>query len=130
MPSHYTWDPSQRILRASFFGVVNNEDLRKLALDVARDPVIVPPIYELIDLRSVEEVSADSEGMRFVANVELTYREKFQGQRISIIAPTNLLYGMARMYEMISSASDTPSEISVFKTAEEAEAWLVGTNEE
>ena len=44
--------------------------------------------------------------------------------KLAVIAPRDLLFGMARMYEMLRD--DSPVEVRVFRERDEAESWLAG----
>ncbi len=47
---------------------------------------------------------------------------KLEGCRLAIVASEDLVYGMARMYEMQVGA--LPPSVGVFRDMAEAEAWL------
>jgi hypothetical protein len=124
MPADYEYNAETRRLRTKLWGSVSDADLVLLAKSVAEDERIVCDTKELVDLSGVERVNVSQDGLRSVTEVELANPEKFQGFRSAIVAPTDLLYGMARMFENLSKSLGAPSRNKAFRDEEAARAWL------
>lgn len=86
-----------------------------------KGPVTKKVLFDLTDsildnLRSEE-----------VLNISRTPRhipEQRVGGKTAIVAPSDLAFGLARMYEFSSDPADIPFVIKVFRTMEEAKKWL------
>jgi len=48
-----------------------------------------------------------------------------QGGKTAVVAPKDLVYGLARMFQIMSDTDDFPFETRVFRSYEEAEQWLL-----
>lgn len=130
MPIEYTYDEKRNFLHTSFFGTITDEDLRKHAEAVAADPRIRLGLRELVDLTGIEAISASSASLELIIKIDMAHIDKFAGQRTAIIAPTDLLFGYARMYQTMVDLQNSPMKIRVFRTSEEAKKWLESDQEE
>ena len=72
----------------------------------------------LVDLTNVTSSDITPESLRAFAN------EPINRGRMAIIAPKAAQFGMARMYESLSTLKAKPTIIGVFWTREEAMNWL------
>ena len=70
---------------------------------------------------SVLDVSTDSVH-EAVGRVREHVDSKLEEGKLAIIAPRDLLFGMARMYEILRDGS--PVEVRVFRDRDEARSWL------
>ena len=118
MPYSLTVEPAW--VRAVFFGELTAADLRALAAEVRTIERARPvPHNRLNDLSEV-------------SGIQLTYADMFdyiahrRGQwrtlplRSALVASSPLSVGFARMFQTLSEQS----EVQIFATLEEAEAWL------
>ena len=76
----------------------------------------------LWDLRGVEAGSASSVDMREIATHQLQDRPSLPAAKAAAVAPSDLGFGMARMMEAF--VTETPVDFQVFRTLDEATAWL------
>ena len=63
-----------------------------------------------------------SEAVRQLSQMVQESDAAFAGARWAIIASTDVVFGMARMYELLRG--DASYEIRVFRSAEEAQRWV------
>ena len=77
-----------------------------------------PSFSQLIDLRAVTKFQVTTEEIRSLTNVTVFD----QGVRRAIVAPSDLSFGLARMYQ--SFAIDLGHEIEVFRDFYAACEWL------
>lgn len=120
----YTYDHKENLIYTKFSGVITDEDLRQQAKAVAADPRIKPGVRELVDLRSVDSVEASTETLGFIILTDKAHRDKFEGMRIAIVATRDLLFGLSKIFEVLSDIENAPSEVNVFRTMAEAKEWL------
>lgn len=130
LPGAYDFDQEGGVVFTRFWGVVEDGDLTAVRRAIARDPDIRPPIYELVDLRGVENLAVTSRGIQAVVDIDMALREK-ASLRIAtaLVAEEEVAFGMARMFELLSSSRNSPRYVEVFRNAEEALNWLLSRQE-
>jgi hypothetical protein len=80
-------------------------------------------IDDLVDLREVSPLRVTADGLReLIAVLRRAYRHK-EHRKVAIVAPSELAFGMARMYQLLRGV-EPPEEIRVFHQYPEAIAWL------
>ena len=124
MSVEYTYDEKNRVMYTRFFGEVTAKDLRDQGEAVASDPRIGPGTRELVDLSNIENITGEASGLEQNIRIDMQHSDKLAGLRTAIIAPTDLLFGFARMYQSLAEVKDAPSTVEVFRTEEEARKWL------
>jgi hypothetical protein len=124
MPVRYSCHSGSHFLHTVFSGVVTDEDLKQQADAVASDPEIQPPIRELVDLAGVTEDKISPESLRYIAAVDARNPGRFKGQKTAVVAPTDLLFGRACIFLSFSDSAKTPAVVRVFRSENEARAWL------
>ncbi len=118
MPIHYRVDESQGIVFANAEGTLTDEDLLGLSSKLRCDPDFRPELSQLIDATKVEKFRVTSDCIR-----KLAMRNEFgHGSRRACVVSASIGYGLARMYQILTS--HTPDEFAVFKDKDEAFAWL------
>lgn len=118
MPTEFRVDRSLRLVRSSASGkLTENESLQHYAR-LRADPSFQPTFRQLCDLRAVTDIEASVPFLQELARTS-TFAP---GAKRAFVAPTDLYYGLARMLQMFGELEG--SEIGVFRTMEEAEAWL------
>ena len=123
MPSRYSIHGDQGLVVTHFEGVVDNGAFVPLYRALFGDPGYRLGMNELADLREVSRLDLTSAGLEEVRLLtERTYAGSDVLFRSAIVAPTDLSYGIARMYEMFSS--DGPEKATVVRTLEEGLAVL------
>ena len=94
-------------------------DVVNIREQLGTDPQFSPSLRQLLDLSEVTSLRVDS-----VAVGNLVRGDLFDaGARRAIVAPAIAVYGMMRMYEL--SSEESMPNLSVFRTAQEADAWLI-----
>ena len=89
---------------------------------IARHPDFRPGLSQLIDLADVSEFLSTPDGIREVVAWEHAHREMLGQRRCAMVAPDDYMFGMVRMYEMLTE--DKAVEVQVFRKREEAVSWL------
>ena len=83
-----------------------------------------PDFDFFIDLANLTDVEGGYDTMRFyVSNLEPYYAARVNTSKTAILAPNDLQYGTARMYQMICDGV-APIEIGVFRTRAEVACFL------
>lgn len=116
-------DPVKRCRTARFAGAITDRELLEAFERLLRDPAYDASLDDLVDLRDVTHMGVTSAGLhRLIA----LYDERGPTTlltRNAIIAPTDVLYGVSRMFQTLRGEG-LPAELEVFRTVEEAERWI------
>ena len=104
-------------------GETGYDDVKSYLDALMEDPGFRPGMPGLIDCRRVESRFSIGDLRRTAADSKKRWQLQVPG-RAAVLASSNLVYGLLRMYEVFNEGS--PSEIRVFRKPEEAMAWLRG----
>ncbi len=129
MPVEHRWDEATRTLHTRLRGRVTRDEMLRNGAEVAKDPRIVAPFQEIVDLREVESHDLTIEGLRNIVQIDVDSYEKFKGQRQAIVAPAGEMENMALSYATLAKVHGGPATIRIFPTYEEAERWLASPAE-
>jgi hypothetical protein len=110
-------------------GKVTLAEIERAKQEFARSPDFASPkAYLLIDLTDV--TALDLSGAEIQGTAESTVRmfpSLFSpGAKAAIIAPTDILFGLARMWEVFVERSRL--DVQVFRSRAAAEEWVKATN--
>ena len=118
MPASYRIDTEQKMISSTATGVVTDQDLRGHQKSLLADPAFDPGFSQIWDFQGVEEALVSNDTLK-----ELAAARSFSSQsRRAVVAPRDVVFGMARMFEMLHQ--EAPEAFRVFRTAEEARSWL------
>lgn len=118
MPVTYTIDAARRLVLTRAEGLVTAEDFMDHGKRLGEDPGFDPSFSQLLDCSDVAQLELSTEALRGMAK----FRLFGAGSRRAVVAPRDLHYGLARMYEMLRF--DSPEEVQVFRSLEDARFWL------
>ena len=118
MPIEYSIDKEAHMIFTRAWGTLTDEELLGHQRRLHADPAHNPAYSELIDFTQVERAPVSTEAIEALANNAIWE----PGVKLAIIAPTDLKFGLTRMYQAMSP--DGPQEIHVFRNKLEARAWL------
>jgi hypothetical protein len=121
----YQIDKTNRIIRTRCSGPVTLEEVIDHFHQLERDPDCPDRLDVLLDL-SEETSVPEKEDLRDVAREIGRIRWKVQFGACAIVARSDVLFGMLRMFEVFAEQYFYDS--SVFRTVSEAEAWLASHN--
>jgi len=120
-PISFEIDFSQRLKRAVFNGVITEEVLFHSYEKLLSEPDYDPTLNDLVDMRAVERLEASSKSVRRLVEL-FSQPELMSTNKLAIVAPESYIFGIARMYEIMSS--ETTEQIQVFRDMKDAENWL------
>ena len=119
MPADYTIDKSKRMVFSKAYGNLTGQDIISHQDKLRNDPDFDPSFSQLVDCTKVtkaDDLSTDN-------IYALAERNPFgAGSHRAFVAPKNLLYGMFRMFQILTD--DYPDELSVFRDITEARKFL------
>ena len=112
-------DRVERMIVLVVSGELDDEGLLRLCEELENAPEEESDFSLLIDLRKASGQDVTTAGTRAVAAQPLVLAPS---SRRAVVVPTELGFGMARMYEMLRGASGGATR--VFRSYEEAEIWV------
>ena len=125
MPIEYTIDHDRRLVTAKGKGTLTDEDVFGYQRDVWSRPD-VDGYSELVDMSQVDSIDLPSvDRVRELASVSAGMDSRSSASRFAIVAPTEIAFGLGRMYEAYRNLDDrSTKEVGVFRSRQEALAFL------
>ncbi len=125
------YNEEKRLYESCFEGLLSLDEVLKhyrdfyIAETSAR--MVNSELRELVDLSAVEFSGIPADGVREIARLYLELREELSIDRIvlSIFAPTDISFGMARVF--LAWANDGVFEVGVFRDKDEALDFIART---
>jgi hypothetical protein len=121
VPITYRFDDG--VLHTSIEGETSYEDVKRYLDALVADPGFRPGMPGLIDCRRVKSLFSILDLRRTAADSRARPQMQVPG-RAAVLATSNLIYGLLRMYEVFNEGN--PTQIRVFREPEPAMAWLRG----
>jgi hypothetical protein len=118
MPGAYTIDEARSLVLSRGWGVLRDRELLAHARALAANPRFRPHFSQLTDFREATGVDVTTATVREMAELS----PFGSGARRALVAPNDLIYGMARMFQIMRSGS--PDQIDVFRELDSALEWL------
>lgn len=118
MSVRYEIDAVRSVVLVTVEGVVSDEDYFAAGEQLRRDPAFRSHFCELIDLSAASLAGLTTDGVRRIAAHEPDRDSK---ARTAIVAPSDLEFGIARMFEALR---EQRSRVAAFRDMDEARRWL------
>jgi hypothetical protein len=120
MALNYVVRKKDRLVLSSGSGRVTWSDIKELQDQSKTDPNFDPEFNQLVDLRAVTHIEMSTEQTRVLARRMIF---SFTSKR-AFIVPNTTVFGVIRMWEIVTELSDNPSQIRVFHDLPSALKWL------
>ena len=121
MPVTYQIDLANRLIRTQCTGPITVAEVLNHFRLLEQDPSCPDRVDVLLEVRDGTTVPTSGE-LRNVTWEIATMRGRVQFGICAIVAPTNVLFGMMRVFKVYSE--DYFRETEVFRDLSEAEVWL------
>jgi len=115
VPYCYQFEDRYRILLASVCGSVDDDELRELYFDIRRRKDKEKALSGILDLTGVTTFDVTSGVIYGLALLPPNFVDPTLR---AVVAPTDFLFGMARMFQI--AGSDTRKELLIVRTLNEA----------
>jgi len=122
MPVTYELDLQRGLIRTRCTGPVVFAEVLEHFKALEADPACPDRLDVLLDLSGIINLPSAGQVKAVAAETNRLLSRVHWG-RCAIVAPSDVIYGVSRMFEMISEAYF--SGLRVFRSYDEAEAWLV-----
>jgi hypothetical protein len=118
MSGAYTIDLKRSLVRSRGWGVLTDRELLAHVRALTVDPHFAPNFHQLADLRDVTDVQITSATIKEMVRLNPFWA----GARRALVITNDVLFGMARMYQILKDES--PDELQIFRNMEDALQWL------
>lgn len=122
VPIAYRIDPERQLVLTRAWGVLTDRDILGHKENLVRDAAFDPQMRQLSDIRAIERLDVTVAGVRAMVAHDAANAQRRTGHRMAFVVATDEVYGMARMYDLMGDSQQ--NDVAVFRTLEEAEAWL------
>lgn len=119
MPASLRVDVKNEIVYSSFRGRLSDSDLLAHGEALKNHPDFNPAFSEIVDFSEVTELKVTVGFINTMAKSSSVYSAD---SKHAVIAPHDLTYGIARMYQML--AEDTRPNVAVVRSMAEARKFL------
>ena len=124
MPAFYVILKEPALLVSRYTGCLTSGDVLDTLTRYLDDPRYDPAHSHLVDLRQATEFDIDfGRMMRLATRLEPFYTRRAPGARSAILAPQDVAFGVARMYQSLVGER-MQNEVGVFRQPEAAAAFL------
>ena len=125
MPIDTRVDNAERVRYSVATGVVTDGDIIEAYERVVGDPAFDPTLNVIADTRGVERAEITAGGIRELAERQARDERVVHGQpRVAVVVATDVIFGLARMYEAYSDQEADEKRYLVCRTMEDARRWL------
>ena len=90
--------------------------------DAIKDPAFANIKFQIIDLTETKVFNVTLQDMQVIAQQDMQAAKLHPKIKVAYVGDSDLLYGIGRMYDGLTSPSDWETEL--FNTMEEAYNWL------
>lgn len=117
----YQIDVDRRLVMTKAWGILTDGDILAHKEGLLNDPAFGPGMSELSDVRAIERLDVTTAGVRAMVNHDTANATRQSGHRLAVVVASDPVFGMARMYQLMG---DQEHKVGVFRTIDEARAWL------
>lgn len=122
MPASYEVVGEKRCLLITAAGAVTGDDMVAVSLAVEANRGLHPMPFCLVDLTGVDQFLVTRGDVERVVAVSHRLAALSPAMAVAVAAPTDLVFGMARMWEAMSNGSGWTTR--VFRSVADARRWL------
>ncbi len=123
MPILYSIRSKEGLVITRHFGTVGDQELIDTYRQLFNQPDYDPTYNKLVDLRATDSVERSVKSLECMADlVKIGHACSTARCKTAIVAPHDLSYGLARVYQVL--VEDSPEETKVFRDMPNALDWL------
>jgi hypothetical protein len=119
--THQT-DPERNFVTLIAEGIITDEDLASCRADLVKNSLFRPGMKILADFRAAERFSLSMKGVFQRVESDRSLEPELKNSRQAVVTSSDLLFGMARVYQ--ARMSEVFDKIEIFRDMDAAKAWL------
>lgn len=121
MPITFDIDPGRGLILTKATGVVTGAEILELKKRLVADPRFSAELRSFADLRGITDLQVSPADVNALLEFDRSHPGCSERIRLGLLAGSDVVYGMARMYEM---RSQRENGIAVFRREADLWAWL------
>ena len=123
MPITFQVRPEHNLVILVHIGTITDDEFLAFYRSLYENDRITPSMNLLVDLRQADSTTRSSDVLRkFAGFIETKLTGIPERPKVAVVAPEDLSFGLARMYEAF--ADSVPWDFEVFREMNAALAWL------
>lgn len=123
MPITVHYKPEINLIICVHTGKVPDDEFLSSYISMYESESFSKGMDQLIDLRNTDSANRSKDVLdQFAVFVESKFKNSTKSPKVAVVAPNNLSFGIARMYEAYSVS--IPWDFVVFRALDAAIAWL------
>jgi hypothetical protein len=123
VPISFSFNPERGVFVSKWVGAISDLELLQSYEELLASDEFVPGFHEIADARAADLSGVSVGGFtQLTTMVERAVAGKTDGFKTAVVAPKDLSYGLARMYQALSDES--PETVRVFREAAGVLEWL------
>lgn len=122
MPISYEINKEEELIYTTASGSLDDADIAGFKQKLLSDPDYSPGMKELSDLRAVDEFRVTIAGISRFAGMDEESVEMVKEHRLAIVATEDVIFGMARMYQL--QTEKAKPNVQIFRDLQPAREWL------
>jgi ABC-type transporter Mla MlaB component len=124
MPVAITVNAAERIRYTTMSGDVSEEDVISAFTRAMAQLGVEESLDQIIDMRDVQRLDVSGAGIWQLAELVRSTDDPAVVRRVAVVASSDQLFGMARMYQALRSTGSGPAKYRVFREMRAAREWL------
>ena len=117
-----TIDKEQKLARVYASGKVNVRELRDIFSELIKHRDWQPGFDMLCDYREIEDFDVSTRDIDEISEWQTSIDKMIGNGKCAVVASRDSVFGMSRMWEMISA--ERSQHICIFRELDTAESWL------
>jgi hypothetical protein len=123
MPIIYRIKADAKLIITAHVGTVPDDEFLEAYRQLFADPMFSETFNLLVDLRRTTSAERSTTALRDLSiEVDHRYRDSSVAPKTAVIAPSDLSFGLGRMYQ--SFVAMVPGDVVIFRAVDTALAWL------
>ena len=125
MPVSYTYDPAKKFINTDAHGIVTVKEITDYLESILLDDNIVYGSTEIFSLENATDLVAQHSEAYVFQSLWSRYKKRI-GQRVLVIAPDELTFGILRMLSTVAAMSDEEAgnAFKILSSRDELEEYL------
>ncbi len=124
MATDYRFDTEHQLVVTCYWNHVSAADVAAARRARERDPRLTAATAHLVDATGIVHLELSAPETRDIAGYVATGSDETSRLRTAMLATTDVVFGMCRMFGLRAEALYEGEQIRVFRTWEDAARWL------
>ncbi len=124
MPIHLYYDKKKGILNCFIDQPFSFEELESKLYTITHSGEYLPDVKTLWNIERLDLKEINDDFMNGIISIRKKFPQRGNA-KIALITPSDLGFGLSRMYDVFSENENMPQSINIFRNHADAERWLL-----